>query len=158
MEYKSITLHRYYSSVSGYGFRLNENDAKYILEELKKIGKTYVVVTGDIKGGGELMTVCSITEDRGRYSSYYLENEDIKKFMKDHEDADNYNASIGVDEDNGNKIFIITIIYKTVGMGDKGGPGMLDAITAMLDRKEKKEEQSDKTKETKTPTLKERDS
>ena len=74
--------------------------------------------------------------------------------MKAHEDADKYNASIGVD----NEIFIITIINKTVGMGDKGGPGMLDAIIAMLDRKEKKEEQSDKTKETKTPPVKEGDS
>ena len=63
MKYKSITLGISYSSVSGYSFRLNREDAEYILQELKNIGKSYVVVTGDIKGGGELMTMCDITKD-----------------------------------------------------------------------------------------------
>lgn len=145
MKSKSINFGWSYSSDSGYKISLRKEDVAYIEENT---GGRSVIVMGDIQGGPELMTTCHITEDFSisGLTFYHLKNADIDRFMQAHKDAEKYNTELIVHK----RKAVINIISKTVGMGDKGGPGMLDAI---FDREE--EEQPAKTKE---PPPKEEDS
>ena len=97
MKHTPIRLSIHYSSR---GLSLSTDDVDYITKELGELehtDKISVIVTGDIKGGAELMTTCNISEEKFRFHvSYFLKNADIVRFTKDHEDADRFDGTLTI--------------------------------------------------------------